>query len=84
MMQIFYSKNENFREEKFTNGELTIYSSKGSEVIIDFEKDDADLLTLAVMLKSIGFQIDSNSDCMTYDTKTLKKIYNGEINPFMN
>lgn len=28
--------------------------------------------------------IDSNSDCMTYDTKTLKKIYNGEINPFMN
>ena len=81
-MQFIYNDNLDFSQEKIANGELTIYTSNGAALTMDFEENDVDLLMLAIMLKSIGFMIDEGSNYLTYSVATLKEIYNGKINPF--
>ena len=83
MIHAFFNENEDLTKTKFTSGELVLYSDQGTEVTIDFENEYADLLTLAVMLKSIGFRIDSDSSYVTYSPKTLKDILAGKVNPFI-
>ena len=83
MIHAFYDENTDLKNTKFSSGELTLYSSNGAEITLDFENDQTDLLTLAVMLKSIGFRIDSDSSYVTYSPKTLKGIYDGKVNPFV-
>ena len=62
---------------QFEGGEINIYTTNGESISISLTE-----LQLAVMLKSVAFAIDNNEMFMIQDKKILKKILDGDLNPF--
>lgn len=57
--------------------ELTVYLKDGNSFNICL-----DSIELIVVLKAIGFEIQSENQYNTFAPSTLEKILNGKINPF--
>ena len=62
---------------RFEGGEINIYTTDGESISISLNE-----LQLTVMLKSVAFAIDNDKMFMIQDKKILKKILDGDLNPF--
>lgn len=62
---------------QFEGAEIIIYTTEGQNISISFSQ-----LETSVMLKAIGFILNNDGSCNIFNSKTLKSILNGEVNPF--